>query len=316
MAKFQKPVIQINNLTKKYTGKKVVNNINLNIPKSCFVLLGPNGAGKTTIILMLLGLIKPTSGTAELLGKDITSDLDKIKNMIGYLPENLGFFPNLTGWDHLAFFYRLRTNNSTNSQIIEASLKWCGLEEDSFYKKVKTYSKGMKQRLGLAQAFIGNPKIVFLDEPLSNIDPIGREDLINKIKQKQRKGITIIISSHIIQEMEQISDYIAIINKGKILAHGTYIELALKQGFNEFEITFQELNHNVRVQTIYNELHSNKELAIETLAKVQNKIIVKTHSIFDVISFLNDIPINAYLIKPIDGTLLQIYKNLIIEAKK
>ena len=307
-------IIKINNLVKDYYGKLAVNDISLEIPESCFALLGPNGAGKTTTILMLLGLIKITSGTAILLDREIPSDDLKFKSEIGYMPENVGFYPNLTGWDHLEFYERIRTNSRENGKISQF-LEWCGLEQEYWNKKVRTYSRGMKQRLGLAQAFIGDPKIVILDEPLSNIDPLGREDLVGKIRQKQKEGITIIISSHIIQEIEQIADIIAIINRGRIILAGEMLEIALNNGFHEFEIKCDNLNTDNNLELIYEEITSSQELLLEKPLLLRDKIIIKTDSINTINTLINLFD-KRYYLRPIEGTLMKIYKKALGDTGK
>jgi ABC-2 type transport system ATP-binding protein len=138
------PIIQVRNLVKYYYGKKAVNDITLAIPESCFALLGSNGAGKTTTILMLLGLIRPTSGSAYLFEKPISTRGFEVQSSIGYMPEDVGFYPSLTGWDHLEFYERVRTNSYGKSERPAQFLEWCGLEQESWHNKVKTYSRGMK----------------------------------------------------------------------------------------------------------------------------------------------------------------------------
>ena len=303
------PIVRINNLVKDYYGKKAVNDITLEIPESCFALLGPNGAGKTTTILMLLGLIRPTNGNAFIFEKDISTRSSEYQLNIGYLPENVGFYPNLTGWDHLDFYARLRTRSSEKSNEPARFLEWCGLEQEYWLKKVKTYSRGMKQRLGLAQAFIGNPKIVFLDEPLSNIDPLGREDIVRKIRQKRKEGVNIIISSHIIQEIEQIADIITIINKGKIIASGNLLNLALQNGFHEFEIRNDTPEPDLSLEPIFNDLNTKPHLFLDNPLLLSDRIIVKTKIVDELIKILNNFSTSCY-IKPIDGTLLKIYKKI------
>ena len=309
------PIIRINNLVKDYYGKKAVNGITLKIPESCFALLGPNGAGKTTTILMLLGLIRPTNGNAFIFEKDISTRSSEYQLNIGYLPENVGFYPNLTGWDHLDFYARLRIRSPEKSNKPARFLEWCGLEQEYWHKKVKTYSRGMKQRLGLAQAFIGNPKIVFLDEPLSNIDPLGREDLVRKIRQKRKEGVNIVISSHIIQEIEQIADIITIINKGKILANENLLNLALQNDFHEFEVRNDASGGDNALKPIFKELNTNQHLFLDNPVLLSDRIILKTQSVVELIKIMNNFNTSCY-IKPIDGTLLKIYKKIMSKEIK
>lgn len=305
------PIIQINDLVKNYFGKKAVNGISLDIPKTCFALLGPNGAGKTTTVLMVLGLIRPTSGEVFLFGKKVSTRRSGINPEIGFLPENVGFYPYLTGWDHLEFYTRLRSNSFKDTSDPSQFLEWCGIEESYWNKKVKTYSRGMKQRLGLAQAFIGNPKIVFLDEPLSNIDPLGREDLVKKIKQKQKEGINIVITSHIIQEVEQLAEYIAIIDHGTILAQGVLLNLVIEHGLYEYEIKHENIpiKNSTQFELLKTELKEFQDILLEKPVYLTDRIIIKTNSIMELASAIKKFD-KCYL-KPLEGSLMKIYKNVI-----
>ena len=303
----QLPVIQINNLTKIYNGKEVVSNLNLEIPPSCFALLGPNGAGKTTTILMLLGLIFRTTGRVRILGKDIPKDLTSIRNEIGYLPEDVGFFPNLTGLEHVRFFRRLKLGDlNAGGKDPETLLQWCGLEEEKWGAKVKTYSRGMRQRLGLALAFVGNPTIVILDEPLSNIDPLGRDDLIKKIRIERENGTYVIISSHIIQEVEQIADNIAFIDKGQLLSCGSFIKLALDHEYHDFEIKSKQ-NKGEDAANIFEFLKSKQELLLSEPVMLDDRIIFKSREVEKIIQELTS-ENKQWVIKPMDGILIKIYK--------
>jgi len=305
------PIIQINDLVKNYYGKKAVNRISLEIPKTCFALLGPNGAGKTTTVLMVLGLIRPTSGEVFLFGKKVSTRRSGINPNIGYLPENVGFYPNLTGLDHLEFYARLRSNFSEDTQDPSHFLEWCGIEKSYWNKKVKTYSRGMKQRLGLAQAFIGNPKIVFLDEPLSNIDPLGREDLVRKIKQKQKEGINLVITSHIIQEVEQLAEYIAIIDNGNILTQGALLNLVIEHGLSEFEIKHENklIKDYAQFELLKAQLKEFQDSLLENPVYLTDRIIVRTKSIKQLASAIKNFD-KCYL-KPLEGSLMKIYKKVV-----
>ena len=309
MFSVKEPLIKIRGLTKEYYNKVVVDDINLEIYDSCFAFLGPNGAGKTTIMLMLLGLVKPASGTAFIFGTNIRIGSRKIRRQIGFLPENIGFYPNLTGRKFLKLITGLRSKVLMNDNQIESYLTWSGIDENYWDKAIKTYSRGMRQRLGIAQAFAGEPKIVFLDEPLSNIDPLGREEFMHKIRMKREEGITVIISSHIILEIEQIADYVAIIDDGKIKASDKVYNLAQFHGFKEYEIT--RINHNNGVTLIdLSELLSTEKDLFSDLPKIlSEKIIFRTNNpekVDNIISGYKD-----FSFTPISGTLNKIYKQII-----
>jgi len=280
MSQSLNPLISIRGLTKKYDKLVVVDNLNLDIQESCFALLGPNGAGKTTIMLMLLGLIKPTNGTALILGKDILKNLEDILIKIGFLPENVGFFPNSTGREHIELILGLRNKTKERREATELLLKWCGLKKEFWDKKVITYSQGMRQRLGIAQAFAGNPKIVFLDEP-----------------------------SHIISEVEQISDSVAIIDNGKIKASDTILALAQSYGLNEYEIINIHDDTKKSLIEIFEILSSKRDLFLEHPQLFSEKIIFRTNNLNGIKKVLKKF--DNFEIKPINGTLGKIYIKII-----
>jgi ABC-type multidrug transport system ATPase subunit len=309
VSSIKESVIKIQGLTKEYHNNVVIDNVNLEIFNSCFAFLGPNGAGKTTIMLMLLGLVKPSNGTTFIFGTNNLNNLSKIRRKIGFLPENVGFYPKLTARKFLKLITRLRNNKLNNKKQIESYLEWSGLETNYWDKNIKSYSKGMRQRLGMAQAFAGDPKIVFLDEPLSNIDPLGREEFIQKIRKKIKEGITIIISSHIVLEIEQIADYVAFIDKGKIRASDKIFNLAQFHGFNEYEITRINQNNNVTIKDLSEVLYTEKDLFSDSPKILREKIIFRTtypEKVFDIISYYPD-----FNFIPISGTLNKIYKKII-----
>ncbi len=308
MSQSLSPLISIQGLTKKYNKLVAVDNLYLDIHESCFALLGSNGAGKTTIMLMLLGLVKPTNGTAFILGKKISKNLTNTYK-IGFLPENVGFYPNSTGREHIELLFGLRNNMKDRRKNAELLLKWCGLKKEFWAKKVSTYSKGMRQRLGIAQAFAGDPKIVILDEPLSNIDPLGRDELIKKIQEKIKEGIIILISSHIVSEIEQISDSVAIIDNGKIKASGYIFALAQSYGFNEYEINIINKNSRISLNELNEILFSEKDLFMEKPKVLSEKIIFRSDNPNEIKNNLKKY--EDFEIKPLYGTLGKIYKKVI-----
>jgi ABC-2 type transport system ATP-binding protein len=215
--------IKTKKLTKKYGEFTAVNNLNLSISKGeIFGLLGPNGSGKTTIILMLLGLTEPTSGELQVLGYDPIRQPFEVKRLVGYLPERLGFYENLTAKQNLTYFARLnRIDESKIKEKISESLNQVGLikQEEA---KVNTYSKGMKQRLGIANVLVKEPKLIILDEPTQSIDPKGIQDILHLFKNiNKEKKVTILLSSHLIHHVQQICDNIGIMSQGKMRIRGS-----------------------------------------------------------------------------------------------
>jgi ABC-type multidrug transport system ATPase subunit len=272
-------------------------------------LLGPNGAGKTTTILLILGLIRPTHGKLFIMGKEILGELGEISQFIGYLPENVGFYPNFTAREHVDFCNRIKSILKPLTNDVEELLEWCGLEEEFWDKRTVTYSRGMRQRLGLAQAFAGDPQLVILDEPLSNIDPLGRDDLIQKLKVKRDKGTNIIISSHIIQEVEQLANNIALIDKGKILLADDILNLTQSHNLYEFEITTPN-DSKEDLEHLYQEIHQSKDLLSSSPVLLSNKIIIQTNIIKSIKKSLDKLEIPYYL-TPIEGTLMSLYKKIV-----
>ena len=217
--------IETNNLEKKYSTKSVVDKINLSVEAGrVFGFLGPNGAGKTTTIRMLLGLVRPNSGTAKILGFDVSNEFHKISSNISAIVETPTFFPNLTAIQTLKSFSDY-CNLNISTLKIEGFLDKCGILFAS-KQKVDTFSLGMKQRLGIAVALLNNPKVIFLDEPTNGLDPDGivkTRKLIRRLADEEKK--TIFVSSHLLNEVEQMCDDVAILNLGKILVSGKVKQL-------------------------------------------------------------------------------------------
>jgi len=228
-----KSIIRTDELTKIYAKTIVaVSRLNLEINEGeIFGLLGPNGAGKTTTIRMLLGMTEPTAGQAWIDGHDCTRNSIDVKRITGYLPDNVGFYGDMTGRENLRFTGRL--NDIPENELdekIEALLIRTGIP-DAADKKVRTYSRGMKQRLGIADVLLKDPRVIILDEPTLGIDPEGVRQLIEIIKTlSQQDGRTLMISSHQLYQMQQICDRVGIFFEGKLVACGTIKELASESG--------------------------------------------------------------------------------------
>jgi ABC-2 type transport system ATP-binding protein len=190
-----------------------------------FGLLGPNGAGKTTLLKTLLGIVRPTGGKAKLLGQPIGDRL--IKQKIGYLPENPYFYDFLTGWEFLEFVAGIfQIPPSVQKKRIPELLDLVGLTPTAAKKKqMRQYSKGMLQRIGMAQALINDPELVFLDEPMSGLDPMGRYQVREIILSLKQQGKTIFFNSHVLSDVEQICDRIAILARGELICLGSLEEI-------------------------------------------------------------------------------------------
>ncbi len=214
-------VIKIKDLSKIYTGNiKAISNLTLTVEKGVFGLLGPNGSGKTTLIKILTGVIRPTSGLVDILGYNLKKELKFIKRNIGYLPEYAGMYGDMAGVSFLRYMGRLSGLNKKEAQdSAQRLLKKVNLEKWGNIK-IKKYSAGMKQRIAIAQSLLNNPQIIFLDEPTKGLDPIERERVLNKIIKIKKEGKTVFLSTHLLVEIEQVADYIVIINNGKLLFQG------------------------------------------------------------------------------------------------
>ena len=237
-------IIEAEGLTKKYGHQIAVNNLNLQIHEGeVFGFLGPNGAGKTTTLLMFLGLTEPTSGKVRVIGFDPTRDPFHVKEKVGYLPENVGFYDDMDARQNLQYIARLnRIPDKISNEKIGESLKVVDLLEE-VGKKVGTYSKGMRQRLGIAEVLIKEPKLIFLDEPTIGLDPDGTNRMLDLIHSLSReKNITIFLSSHLLDQVQRICDRVGIMIKGGLVAMGPIEELAKKKlGIDKEHYTLEEI---------------------------------------------------------------------------
>ncbi|MCL0087596.1 ABC transporter ATP-binding protein [Dehalococcoidia bacterium] len=216
------PVVETIKLTKDYNGTRAVDSLDLRIEEGeIFGFLGPNGAGKTTTILMLLGLTEPTLGLAKVCGHDATRELLKVKRITGYLPENVGFYEDLTARENLRYITRLnRIPERQASGKIDEVLEIVGLSEVAD-REVGRFSRGMKRRLGMADVLVKDPKLVFLDEPTAGIDPDGASQILDFIvSMSKERGITVLLSSHLLHQVQRICDRVGIIVKGRMMAEG------------------------------------------------------------------------------------------------
>lgn len=233
------PTIVTRRLTKQYGDTKVVNALELRLSAGeVFGLLGPNGAGKTTTILMLLGLVEPTSGEIEVLGLDPARNPLAVKSRVGYLPDAVGFYDGMTGRENLMFTARLnQVTEKAASDRIERLLADVGLTEAADGKS-GTYSRGMKQRLGIADALVKEPDILILDEPTTSIDPEGVAEMLALIRGlADEHGVTVLLSSHLLHQVQAVCDRVAIFVRGKVVVQGAPHELAAhSKGPEEVEV--------------------------------------------------------------------------------
>jgi ABC-2 type transport system ATP-binding protein len=259
------PIIELVNLTKKYGSFTAVDQLNLTVGKGeVFGLLGPNGAGKTTTILMMLGLTEPSSGSVTVCGIDSTRNPIEVKRRVGYLPDEIGFYDDRSGFENLMYTARLnRISDKEAKQKAEDLLVRVGLE-DVINKKTGKYSHGMRQRLGLADVLIKKPEVIILDEPTSGIDPKGVREFLELIVQlRNEEGLTVLFSSHNLHQVQQVCDRVGIFVNGKLRAEGNIQTLSQKlknSSFFQIEVGIDE--------SIPGSSHSSIETEVSRLEKL------------------------------------------------
>lgn len=305
-------IIETKELTKVYSSgaKRVLalSNFNLSLESgTIFGLLGPNGAGKTTLIKILLGIIFPTSGQAFVLDHNL-SDYE-MKKKIGYLPENHRYPNYLTGGEVLKFFGRLSGLEGIKlDKKIDELLELMKLSKWKKIK-VKNYSKGMMQRLGLAQALINDPELIYLDEPTDGVDPIGRKEIRDILLDLKTQSKTIFLNSHLLSEVELITDRVAILNKGKLIREGTVQELTEKK--EEYRLTIENINTGFQIPADYN--------GVSIRLINSNSCIVKASDLPQLNGFIDFLRNNNILIAGVvkeKSSLEDMFISLINEAEK
>jgi ABC-2 type transport system ATP-binding protein len=234
-----RPTVVTRKLTKEYGEARVVDSLDLKLfPGEVFGLLGPNGAGKTTTILMLLGLVEPSGGEVEVLGLDPKRNPLSVKSRVGYLPDAVGFYDTMTGYENLQFTAELnRIAPSDSPSRINQLLEEVGLAE-ARDQKAGTYSRGMKQRLGIADALLKRPEVLILDEPTTAIDPEGVAEILAMIRRlADDQRVTVLLSSHLLHQVQAVCDRVAIFVRGVVVAQGTPRDLASRgKGPEEVEV--------------------------------------------------------------------------------
>ena len=304
-------IIETKELTKYYSSRSqkvlALSGFDLTLEQgTIFGLLGPNGAGKTTLIKILLSITFPTSGQAYVLGRDL-SDFT-MKKKIGYLPENHRYPGYLTGGEVLKFFGRLSGLDGAGlDKRIDELLEMMKLSK---WKKVKvkTYSKGMMQRLGLAQAMINDPELIFLDEPTDGVDPIGRKEIRDILLELKARSKTIFLNSHLLSEVELITDRVAILNKGTLLREGTVQELTEKK--EEYRLIIDPPDQSFSMPESYNGV---------TISPVKDAFNVKASDTAQLNLFIDYLRQNNVLISGIikeKSTLEDMFISLIEQAEK
>lgn len=256
----QEAILETHDLIKRYGDFVAVDTLNLMVRQGeVFGLLGPNGSGKTTTILMLLGLTEPTSGTVRVLGLDPVRQPLSVKARVGYLPDQIGFYDDLTARENLAYIASLNgLRRAEATRRIGAVLEQMGLGEVGD-KRVGTFSRGMRQRLGVAEVLLKQPQIVIMDEPTLGLDPQAAREFLAMIQRLKADGITIMLSSHLLHQVQEVCDRVGLFHRGRMVLEGTVEELARQvlggayrihlevEGLPEIEQTLQAVPGVVRV---------------------------------------------------------------------
>jgi len=274
--------IQTENLTRDFETVRAVDNLNIKVPSGdVFGFLGPNGAGKTTTIRLLLGLLKPTNGNANVLGFDTQTQADEVRNLTGALLEHTGIYEKLTAQENLEFYGRIwhLSHNKRNNRIKELLTNLSLWERRN--EKAGTWSHGMKKKLAVARSLLHRPTLVFMDEPTAGLDPIAsaalREDLATLADSE---GVTIFLTTHNLTEAEKLCDQVAVINEGKLLTVGSPDELRTKVDKPQIEIIGRGFNEKIinllrAREEVSNIKIRNNHLLIELVKDVDTSPIVK-----------------------------------------
>lgn len=280
-----KKAIKVRNVSKKINGRKILDNINFDIYEGEIVgLVGPNGAGKSTLLKIMSGLYPNDEGLVEYYSIDLKHNYEKAMSLVGTLIESPDLYKNLSGFDNLELFKSMFKD--VDEKRIKEIVEIVEMEKH-LGKKFKTYSLGMKERLGIAASLINKPKILILDEPTNGLDPIGVKNVMNLLKEM--KGTTILISSHLLSEIEQLCDRVIFINSGKIVSIKT-----LDKSSNKKNVTFEVNDFSKAKLLLYNYcINDNLEVyeTDETISKLTEKLVfnnIKVYRIYENDSLKND----------------------------
>ncbi|NLL63646.1 MAG: ABC transporter ATP-binding protein [Ruminococcaceae bacterium] len=291
-------MLTIKNLKKSFGSKEVLCGLNLSIPKnSIFGFVGKNGAGKTTTMKIILGLIKADSGTLYVMDKEVVFGQPNINRYIGYLPDVPEFYPYMTAKEYLKFCGEISGMDKKDvSARSNELLELVGLANE--HSRIKGFSRGMKQRLGIAQALLNRPKLLICDEPTSALDPIGRKEILD-ILVTLKKQTTVLFSTHILSDVERICTDVAFLNNGKIAIQGTVTELQNKRDSNEFIIETERKEDLNNLIGAFNNLNLTDK----------NSLIFNgtEHEFFSFINYIADKKISVQKIERIEPTLESLF---------
>ena len=307
-------MIETKNLTKNYGNLTAVDNLNLTIQDGdIFGFIGPNGAGKTTTMRILVTLLEPFGGSAFINGLDVRKDGKKVRRLVGYMPDFMGVYDDLKVFEYLEFFAAaFGIERKKRKSIVEGVLELTDLESKKS-ATVDSLSRGMQQRLGLARVLIHDPKVLILDEPASGLDPRARIEIRELLRELKRMGKTIMISSHILSELEEICDHVGIIEHGQLVFSGTLEEIRPRLGI-ESKVRVRVVDHQdkaVELLSALPQVHQVQVLGDEIAVtfhkgKDANGIVARTLVLAD----LNIISLQPERLK-LDDAFLQLTKGMV-----
>lgn len=304
-------IIEIENLSKDYEKgflkkKKIraLDGLTLSVaPGQIFGFLGGNGAGKTTTIKILMRLLFPTEGSARILGCDI-SDVG-MHSRIGYCPENPYFYDYLKAFELMMYFAELLgVESSKRKAKCEELLTKVGLQEKDWNRQLRKFSKGMLQRVGIAQSLINDPEIVFFDEPMSGLDPIGRREIRELIEELRTRGVTVFMSTHILSDIEALCDNVAILRNGKLAASGNLHDLLAKSGETQ---SFEVIVKNISAESMLTELSNSSLTEVSEKPNGASLIVQDEAEIGKIIDTARSLGGNLVSVQPVKQSLEELF---------
>ncbi|MGD2101331.1 MAG: ABC transporter ATP-binding protein [Acidimicrobiia bacterium] len=316
MADTDTALIEVEGLVKRYGDRTAVDGVDLNVrPGEIFGLLGPNGAGKTTTILTLLGLTEPTEGRVRVCGLDPARDAVAVKRKAGYLPDTVGFYDNLTARQNLRYTARLNEVDSAED-LIDELIATVGLSAEADLA-VGTFSRGMRQRLGVADAILKDPDVVILDEPTASIDPAGVIEILTLISNlAHRDGRAVLLSSHLLNQVQEVCDRVGIFVEGRMVAQGTPEGLAteLSDGGAVYELWVDTPEERLR-DALY-EGPEQSPLSLSAAGPGRYRVVLRERDISGVLRSLVRAEIDVRQMRDLGSNLDQIYRQYFTETEE
>ncbi|MBQ8145295.1 MAG: ABC transporter ATP-binding protein [Clostridia bacterium] len=306
-SKKENPVLSINNLCKSFGSRRILDNISFDVEKGEILgLLGPNGSGKTTTIKLALGLLKIDAGNVTICGYDVKNDFEKAIRNVGAIVENPEMYKNLTGRQNLMQYYRMY--DDINLETLEWAIKSVGLS-NRIDEKISKYSLGMRQRLGIAQALLHSPKLLILDEPTNGLDPEGIKQFRDfLIYLAHEKGISVLISSHLLAELDSLCDRVAVINSGRIVGIQTMEQI---RHFGEEKASYKLIVDNSEITS---SVFEEKGIEYQIIAENTFKVSVDEDVAETIMTMLFERGVRVKAFAPIEKTLEDAFIQMVTES--